>query len=80
MDWKHIRLIKHILWVSFSEFICFLYWLYLEECMYSGKNLYGITLKFSSISNFSNISVFQVGLNWTEVLLFVMTSVLFFIF
>lgn len=37
MDWKNIGLIKPILQVSFSEFICFLYWLYLEECMCSGK-------------------------------------------
>lgn len=45
MDWKNIRLIKPILQVSFSEFICFLYWLYLEEYRCSGKILYDITLK-----------------------------------
>lgn len=68
MDWKHIRLIKPILQVSFSEFICFLYWLYLEEYMRSRKTCLLLHLgsaKTVFLISVASLTAFQVGLNYT---------------
>lgn len=87
MDWKHIRLIKLILYISFLEdillFICFLYWLYLEEYICSRKTCMLLHLDLAkpvfliSVTPHSLSSRFE--LYW-KVSLVIVTGVSFFYF